>query len=31
MYAIWDPSGDQYGYDPPEITFVKSEPSGAKV
>jgi hypothetical protein len=29
--AIWDPSGDQYGELPPTITFVKSEPSGAKV
>ena len=31
MYAIWDPSGDQYGLNPPVITFVKSEPSGATV
>ncbi len=31
VYAIWDPSGDQYGMLPPGITRVKSEPSGAKV
>src|SRR5688572_13857793 len=30
-YAIWEPSGDQKAFIPPSITFVKSEPSGAKV
>jgi hypothetical protein len=31
MYAICDPSGDQNGFIRTSITFVKSEPSGAKV